>query len=213
MFLDTTYFGHTFGALVLMDSVSKQVLSVDIVAYETNQLYYQAIQKLKDNNMIIQSIICDGRKGLPQLFADIPVQLCQFHQVQTVIRYLSNKPKSLAAEQLRALTLTLTKSSFSSFQAALNSLYRQHKQYVNERTINAETGKTHYTHKRLRSVYLSLKRNLPLLFTFEQYPELFIPNTTNLLESRCAGLKSALNHHCGLNLENKTMFIKDYFSN
>ncbi|MDK4579555.1 hypothetical protein QG061_10015, partial [Kingella kingae] len=74
-----------------------------------------------------------------------------------------NKPKSLAAEQLRALTLTLTKSSFSSFQAALNSLYRQHKQYVNERTINAETGKTHYIHKRLRSAYLSLKRNLPLL--------------------------------------------------
>ena len=68
--MDTTYFGHTFGALVLMDSVSKQVLSVDIVAYETNQLYYQAVKKLKDNNMIIQSIICDGRKGLPQLFAD-----------------------------------------------------------------------------------------------------------------------------------------------
>ncbi|MDK4667205.1 transposase, partial [Kingella kingae] len=151
MILDTTYFGHTFGALVLMDSVSKQVLSVDIVAYETNQLYYQAVKKLKDNNMIIQSIICDGRKGLPQLFADIPVQLCQFHQVKTVIRYLTNKPKSLAAEQFRALTLTLTKSSFSSFQAALNSWYRQHKQYVNERTINAETGKTHYTHKRLRS--------------------------------------------------------------
>ncbi|MDK4666677.1 hypothetical protein QG060_07210, partial [Kingella kingae] len=78
---------------------------------------------------------------------------------------------------------------------------------------NAETGKTHYTHKRLRSAYLSLKRNLPLLFTFEQYPELFIPNTMNLLESRFAGLKSALNHHLGLNLENKTMFIKDYFSN
>ncbi|MDK4681921.1 hypothetical protein [Kingella negevensis] len=45
--LDTTYFGHTFGALVLMDSVSKQVLFVDIVAYETNQLYYQTVQKLK----------------------------------------------------------------------------------------------------------------------------------------------------------------------
>ncbi|MDK4680358.1 hypothetical protein QDY72_09720 [Kingella negevensis] len=45
--MDTTYFGHTFGALVLMDSVSKQVLFVDIVAYETNQLYYQTVQKLK----------------------------------------------------------------------------------------------------------------------------------------------------------------------
>ncbi|WP_348773722.1 hypothetical protein [Kingella kingae] len=114
--MDTTYFGHTFGALVLMDSVSKQVLSVDIVAYETNQLYYQAVKKLKDNNMIIQSIICYGRKGLPQLFADIPVQLCQFDQVQTVIRYLIHKPKSLAAEQLRALTLTLPKAVLAAFR-------------------------------------------------------------------------------------------------
>ncbi|MDK4683549.1 hypothetical protein QDY71_06685 [Kingella negevensis] len=41
--LDTTYFGHTFGALVLMDSVSKQVLSVDIVAYETNYIPHDKI--------------------------------------------------------------------------------------------------------------------------------------------------------------------------
>ncbi|MDK4683372.1 hypothetical protein QDY69_10685 [Kingella negevensis] len=95
-----------FWCVGLMDSVSKQVLSVDIVACKSTLL--SSSKKLKDNNMIIQSIICDGRKGLPQLFADIPVQLCQFHQVQTVIRYLIHKPKSLAAEQLRALTLTLT---------------------------------------------------------------------------------------------------------
>ena len=46
--------------------------------------------------------------------------------------------------------------------------FRQHEEFLNERTINEETGSSsHYTHKTLRSAYLSLKRNLDYLFTFE----------------------------------------------
>ncbi len=54
MFLDTTYFGHTFGALVLMDSVSKQVLSVDIVAYETSWSPEKCAVKLNNAKMNIK---------------------------------------------------------------------------------------------------------------------------------------------------------------
>ncbi len=178
MILDTTYFKLSFGVMVLLDSLSGQVLSVTIVNYETNQLYWHEVQNIRDKNTIIQSIICYGRRGLPQLFAVIPVQLCQFHQIKTVIRYLTNKPKSLPAQQLRELTLTLCHSTHDESQAALNAWFLQHQPYVNERTTNPETGKSRYTHKRLRSAYLSLKRNLPFLFTFEKYPDLDIPNTT-----------------------------------
>ena len=34
------------------------------------------------------------------MFADIPVQLCHFHQVKTVNRYLTRKPKTAAAQDL-----------------------------------------------------------------------------------------------------------------
>ncbi|WP_455003937.1 helix-turn-helix domain-containing protein, partial [Cardiobacterium hominis] len=37
--MDTTYFGRSFGVMVLMDSISQQALSVDEVKYETNALY------------------------------------------------------------------------------------------------------------------------------------------------------------------------------
>ncbi len=211
--LDTTYFKRSFGVMVLLDGLSGQVLSVTIVNYETNQLYWREVQKIRDKNTIIQSIICDGRRGLPQLFAGTPVQLCQFHQIKTVIRYLTNKPKSLPAQQLRELTLTLCHSTHNKFQAALNTWFLQHQTYMNERITNPETGKSRYTHKRLRSAYLSLKRNLPFLFTFEKYPDLDIPNTTNLLESRFSELKAALRCHRGLNQEHKIQFILDYFSN
>ena len=68
-------------------------------------------------------------------------------------------------------------------------LFRTPPNYLGERTINPETGKSHYTHRQLRSAYFSLKRNLAYLFVFERYPDLDIPNTTNLLDGAFAGLK------------------------
>ena len=78
--MDTTYFGRDFGVLVLMDSISQQALSVDEVKYETNALYAEALNELREKGLVIQSIVCDGRKGLLQMFPEIPAQLCQFHQ-------------------------------------------------------------------------------------------------------------------------------------
>ena len=44
--MDTTYFGRSFGVMVLMDSISQQALSVDEVKYETNALYAAALNEL-----------------------------------------------------------------------------------------------------------------------------------------------------------------------
>ena len=74
--MDTTYFGRDFGVMVLMDSTSQRVLSVDEVKYETNALYAAALTTLKEKGVEIQSIVCDGRKGLLQMFPEIPAQLC-----------------------------------------------------------------------------------------------------------------------------------------
>ena len=69
-----------------------------------------------------------------------------------------------------------------------------------------------YTHKKLRSAYNSLKRHLPWLFTFEDFPVLDIPNTTNLPEGKFGDMKRLLQCHHGLKKENKVRFIKDYFT-
>ena len=75
--LDTTYFQRTFGVMLLVDSLSGQTLSVNIVHHETNQLYLDELQKLIDKGTVIQSIICDGRRGMTQLLDNTPVQLYQ----------------------------------------------------------------------------------------------------------------------------------------
>ena len=210
--MDTTYFGRRFGIMVLMDSISGKALFVSEVKNETNELYAQAIGSPKDKGIEIQSIVCDGRRGLAQMFADTPVQLCQFHQVKTVSRYLTCNPKTEAGKALWRLALTLKNSSKTTFESSLQTWFEQHKNYLGERTINPETGKSHYTHRQLRSAYFGLKRNLAYLFVFEHYPDLDIPNTTNLLDGAFAGLKRHLACHYGMRKGNRIRFIKDYFS-
>ena len=176
--MDTTYFGRSFGVMVLMDSISGQVLSVREVKHETNALYAEALNDLREKGIAIQSIVCDGRKGLLQMFPDIPTQLCQFHQVKTISRYLTRNPKTAAGKALWRLALKLKQSDKEGFQSALQAWFEQHESFLNERTVNEETGRSHYTHKTIRSAYLSLKRNLDYLFTFEAHPELGMCNTT-----------------------------------
>lgn len=210
--MDTTYFGANRGIMVLFDSISKQALFVAAVIRENNALYLQALRGIQEKGTTIQSITCDGRRGLDKLLPGIPVQLCQFHQVQAINCYLTRRPKSPAARELRALALTLKTTSQQEFTQALSDWYTRHKTYLNERSFSPVTQKSHYTHKRLRRAYRSLQSNLEKLFTFERYPHLCIQKTTNSLEGRFSDLKRRLRCHQGMSWENKIRFIKDYFS-
>ena len=210
--MDATRFGRTFGVMVLFDSISRQALSVAEVKNETNMLYAQAIGRLKAKGIEIQSIVCDGRRGLAQMFPDIPVQLCHFHQIQTVRRHLTRNPQTEAGKALWRLALTLKNSTRADFESGLKAWFDEHKDFLNERIKQPETGKSRYTHPRLGSAYFSLKRNLDKLFVFGQYPGLSIPNTTNLPDGIFSDMKRLLACHQGMKQENKVKFIKDYFS-
>ena len=101
LIMDTTYFGQQWGVMVLYGACSKRALMVVAVERETNALYTQAVAALREKDIEIQSIICDGKSGLLGSFPDIPVQMCQFHQVKIIVRHLSRKPKSLAKQHRR----------------------------------------------------------------------------------------------------------------
>ncbi len=209
--MDTTYFGRGFGVMVFKDSLSGDILYKSYVKHETNALYIKGLEVIGSRGIRIQSIICDGRKGLLTLYNDIPIQMCQFHQVQIVLRYLTRKPKQEAAIELRKVTLTLTRSTKKEFEQRLDRWHSRWKNYLNERSINYHTGKSFYTHKKLRSAYLSLCRNMPYLFVFEQYPKLMIPNATNALDGSFSDLKNKLRNHNGLTLEQKKRFMDGFF--
>ena len=125
--------------------------------------------------------------------------------------YLTRKPKLQASIELRMISLCLTDVTKDEFNSRLDRWFEKWKHVLNERTVNEETGKSHYTHKKLRSAYRSLVTNLPHLFVFEEWRELDIPNTTNSLDGLFADLKNKLRNHNGLSTSRKKKLIDEFF--
>lgn len=196
--------------MLFKDEITKENLLKYYVRTETNSLYIYGINELKSRGYTILAIVCDGRKGLIQSFADIPVQMCQFHQSAIIRRYLTKRPKLQAAKELMGILDMVKQTDKESFIGALQSWFSQWETFLNERTTNKDTGKSFYTHKRLRSAYRSLKCNLPWLFTWYDYMDLNIPNTTNSIDGHFADLKNKLRNHNGLSLKRKMKFIDEF---
>lgn len=208
--MDTTYWGRDFGLMLFKDAHTKENLLWYYVRSETNYLYIKGINYLKSKGYNVVAIVCDGRKGLIESFNDIPVQLCQFHQVANIRRYITKNPKMQASIELKELVSLLKQTDKETFEGALTLWYEKWKSFLNERTINPETSKSHYTHKRLRSAYRSLSTNLKYLFTWYDFYDLNIPNTTNMIEGQFSDLKNKLRNHNGLTKERKIKFIDEF---
>lgn len=208
--IDTTYFGRGFGVMVFKDTNGNN-LYWKYVKYETVSGYVEGINQLKQNGLNIKGIVCDGRKGLFNALAEYPIQMCQFHQIAIVTRYITRRPKVPASVELKGIIQLLTQTDKESFYGALDQWYCKWESYLNERAINPDTGKTRYIHKRLRSAYKSLEKNKPYLFTWYDYIDIGIPNTNNQLEGTFTNLKNKLRNHNGLSYERKKKFINGFF--
>lgn len=187
--MDTTYWGRNFGVMLFKDAITKENLLKYYVRHETNSYYVQGINELKNKGFVISAIVCDGRKGLIQSFGDIPVQMCQFHQCAIIRRYLTKRPRLLAAQELITVVDLMKQTDKESFTGALMEWFAKWENFLNERSKNEQSEKTFYTHKRLRGAYRSLKNNLPWLFTWYDNIDLKIPNTTNAIDGHFADLK------------------------
>jgi hypothetical protein len=207
--MDTTYFGRSLGVMVFKDSITGKILFKQYVKTETNQLYLAGIKEISRRGIHIQSIICDGRRGLVYLAADIPVQICNFHQISIVRRYLTKKPKMQASKELWEHTLLLTVTDRESFEGGLSQWHGKWKAFLNEQKRD-EKGKKRYVHKKLRSAYRSLKTNVPWLFTWYDHMDLKIPNSTNAIDGHFADLKNKLRNHNGLSIARKKKFIDEF---
>lgn len=207
---DTTYWGSSFGVMLFKDALTGENLLEYYVKTETNALYVKGIHKLKTDGFTIIAIVCDGRKGLIGSFNGIPVQMCQFHQVAIIRRYITKNPKLPAAIELKQTVSLMKSTDRESFEGALNDLHLKWESFLKERTMNPESGRSHYTHKSLRSAYRSLNTNMKWLFTWYDHIELNIPNTTNMIEGHFSDLKNKLRNHNGLSTERKKKFIDGF---
>ena len=167
---------------------------------------------LEERGWYITAAVADGKRGFIKVFSGIPLQLCQFHQMKQVTKYLTRRPQTDAGKELRALVLQLARMDEKTFTDALSAWYKKWEWFINSKTENHFiTGrkKWYYTHGRVRSAYRSLHTNLPYLFTYLKYPELNIPNTTNSLDGFFSQLKKQLGVHHGLRRDRRYKVISE----
>lgn len=197
--VDVTFFSQQNGLCVFREPNLKKNIWWTFTDYERIMVYEQGRNHLEKNGFNIQAVVLDGRRGVREVFRDKPVQMCHFPQKQIVRRYLTHSLKLEASIELKKNVNTLTKTNEQIFTNELILWNKKWETFLKEKTTNPETGKWSYTHKKVRSAFRSLKTNLPFLFTYQKYPELNIPNTTNSLDGYFNVLKGKLNVHRGLN--------------
>jgi len=181
--------------------------------FETIYEYQKGRMKVRKLGFTIKAIVLDGRPGVRNLFSDIPVQMCHFHQKQIIRRYLTSNPKLEAGIELKAIVDTLTYATEEEFSAQFFGWCNKWDSFLKERTTDPITKRWSYTHKRVRSARRSLKTNLPYLFTYLKYPELKIQKTTNSLDGSFSFLKEKTNIHRGITKQLRDKVIEHILGN
>lgn len=198
---------HGSWLLVIRDPHAQENVYDRELFSETTADYQVARRELAAHGVHFTAFVGDGRVASPFVFSDIPVQMCHFHQIQIAIRYLTTNPVLPAGQELLALVYTLPTNDKASFTDAFRLWCRTWADFLKEKTANPETGRTSYTHRRLRSARTSIKGHLKHLYTFQDYPDLHIPNTTNSLDGSFKKLKLALGVHAGLSRARKRKLV------
>ena len=210
MLVDTTYFGErqqdTIWCLVVFrDAYSKEDIWWEYSLVETTISYLRGRKALEDLGYEIISVTGDGFGGIRQAFKGVPLQMCHVHMERIIIRETTRKPKLEAGIELLALVRTLKTTNSVIFRKRLHLYVVKYRDFLNEKTINPETGGTFWTHQKYRKAFHSLNRFEEYLFTYEQNSS--IPKTTNSLEGHFRHINEISAVHCGLSRGHKQRLL------
>jgi len=212
--------------LIFMDSLTGRVLWFKFIESERKIHYLEGLNFLLEKGFEILSVTIDGRPGIADVFKAYPIQICQFHQKQTINRYITTNPKLIPSRQLQTIMETLPRTNRCNFETRFNYWLEVNQNFINEKTINPETNRYRYTHQKLRSAVKSIQRNFPYLFTWQEkinselltaylknnqriYNTLTnIPNTTNHLDGGVnPKVKDLVYLHRGMRIDRRNKLI------
>ncbi len=200
--VDALYFGErkektSWCPIAFRDPKKKENLWWNFFKTETTSAYSEGKDYLEKLGYEILSVTGDGFGGLRTAFSGIPFQMCHVHMERIVIEGTTRKPILEAGKGLLALVRSLhQKISGETFKYYLKKYLEKYQSFLNEKTINQETGESFFTHEPLRKAALSLVRFLPYLFTFETNKN--ISRTTNSLEGHFSHIRDVVGVHRGL---------------
>jgi hypothetical protein len=210
LIVDGTYFGErtedtSWCVVVARDQKTKENLWWSFCHAETWTVYRTMRDELEQLGYTILSVTGDGFGGIKQAFLGIPYQMCHVHMERLVIKGTTRRPKLEAGLVLLALVRTLKDTNRDVFYTYLQQYIQKYRSFLNQRSLNLETGQEQWTHEPLRSALRSLLAFEPFLFTYENTPN--TPKTTNSLEGQFRHINEVVAIHCGLTRYHKERVI------
>ena len=214
LMIDGTY-SSDWCQLNYFDNDLKYLQYFDAVKCETYLDYRMGLTLLKEANLNIASITCDGHKGLLNAISDVLpgviVQRCVVHIVRMSIIYLRQRPKYLVAIKLKEIVRKLGYinshdekkvwiKSFLDWEQKYHHFLQEKTEYI--------SGRKRYTHRLIRRTRSLVSHAIPNLFHYLDDPN--IPKSNNGLECRFSYLKNNLRIHRGLSKKHVKSFLSWY---
>lgn len=207
--LDATYFGRNTGVLLALESGTGRLLYMSHIAHEHIRDYEDAVNHIVGCGYVIQGIVIDGLQKLFTVLSEYKIQMCQFHMVAIIRRKLTKNPQLEAGKELLDLAYRLKDMTGDAFVGQFEKWKTKWHNFLKGKTVNEITGRTIYTHQRLRSAMVSISTYLPYLFTYERINGM--PNTNNMIEGTFTDMKKTLRNHPGMKEENRKRMMNGFF--
>ncbi len=174
------------------------------------------LQAIKDIGIEIESVTCDGAaniiKAVREVCPEAIIQRCTFHIANEICLWLTQKPQSEAARELRELVCYLSKvkshEEAQLWMRAFIDWHSKYEEYINEKSVDEQSGRWWYTHKMLHRSASHIMRAMPNMFNYTRYPN--VPKTSNSIEAFFGHLKDHLRLHRGLSDAHFKDFVKWY---
>lgn len=216
LLIDGTYFTNKVCLLLYRDHNIKMTILYRLTNQEALRDLKEDLRAIKDVGIDVESVTCDGRsniiRAVREVYPKAIIQRCIAHIIREVCTWLTQKPKSAAARELRGLVCLLsdidTNEEAQLWIRDFIDWHTEYEEYINEKSVDEESGKWWYTHKMLHRSTSHVKRAIPNMFNYTIYHN--VPKTTNSLESFFGHLKDHLRLHRGLSDEHFKDFVKWY---
>lgn len=217
--LDGTKIASDLVVLILYEYTSNQPLAWTFVEREKFETWGQFLMTIERVHSV-HAFVSDGQKGLKKaihlLFPDALHQRCIAHVVRLSLAWLTKRPQSEAARELRSLIGILhavkTEEDARQWEADILRWDARHAVFLSDKSINPATGRKWYTHRKLRAVRSLVLNALHDLFRYTT--DACIPNTTNSVEGGInSPLKELLGRHRGITKEQKKLLVSQYLYN
>ncbi len=96
-------------------------------------MYEEARRYLEAAGFSIQAVVLDAKHGIREVFSDLVIQICQYHQQQIIRRYLTARPMTEAGQELKLLADSLAKIDEKLFTELLKNWHEKWRGFLTER--------------------------------------------------------------------------------